>query len=218
MPSIEPVGEFGSRQWCEACGEWSVKQLEEANLPADMAWGFSEVYTHLPERLMPEGPEVAGYYIMVKDTEISAGDGAPAECLELPGFHITARWGVICNQSGRQYGREGGQQRQVDQQAMYRAIEEYRGQPREFVTHHGQHVWPDGIRAALIRSAHEEGGTGYEEGGGLHNVAAKMQKPSPELADLPTTVMGVPDFANMTESQKQRFLNLCAVDTTAKPE
>ena len=102
-----------------------------------MAWGFSEVYTHLPERLMPEGPEVAGYYIMVKDTEISAGDGAPAECLELPG---------------------------------------------------------------------------------LHNVAAKLQKPSPEFADLPTTGMGVPDFASMTKSQKQRFLKLCAVDTAVRQE
>ncbi len=37
MSDIEPVGEFGSREWCEACAEWSVKQLEEANLPADMA-------------------------------------------------------------------------------------------------------------------------------------------------------------------------------------
>ena len=215
MPDIEPVGEFGSREWCEACAAWSIKQLEEANLPADMAWGFSEVYTHLPERLMPEGREVAGYYIMVRDGEISGGDGAPAECLEPPGFHITARWAAICNHSGRQYGREGGQQRQVDQQAMYRAIEEYLGQPREFVTHHGPHEWPAEIRAALIRSAYE-GGTGYEEGGGLHNVAAKLQKPSPEFADLPTTGMGVPDFANMTESQKQRFLKLCAVDTAAQ--
>ena len=101
---------------------------------------------------------------------------------------------------------------------MYRAIEEYLGQPREFVTHHGQHVWPDEIRAALIRTAYEEGGTGYEEGGGLHNVAAKTQKPSPEFADLPTTGMGVPDFSNMTESQKQRFLKLCAVDTNGRQE
>ena len=214
MSEIEPVGEFGSREWCEACAEWSVQRLREANLPADMAWGFSEVYTHLPERLMPPGREVAGYYILVKDGEISAGDGAPAECLKTPGFHITARWGAICNQSGRQYGSEGGRQRGVEQQAMYQALEEYLGQPCELVAHHGPHSWPDEIRAALIRSAYE-GGTGYEEGGGLHNAAAKMQKPSPEFADLPVTGMGVPDFANMTESQKRRFLKLCAVDTDA---
>ncbi len=213
MSDMEPVGEFGSRDWCEACADWSIKQLLEADLPADMAWGFSEVYTHLPERLMPEGREVAGYYILVKDGEISAGDGAPAECLGTPGFHITARWAAICNQSGRQYGSEGGRRRQADQQAMYRAIEEYLGQSLELVTHHRPHTWPEEIRAALIRSAYEEGGTGYEEGGGLHNVAAKLQKPSPEFADLPVTGMGVPDFANMTEALKQRFLKLCAVDT-----
>ena len=73
MSDVEPVGEFGSREWCEACAEWSIKQLLEADLPADMAWGFSEVYTHLPERLMPEGREVAGYYILVKEGKISAG-------------------------------------------------------------------------------------------------------------------------------------------------
>ena len=128
---------------------------------------------------------MAGYYIMVKDGEISGGDGAPAACLELPGFHITARWAAICNQSGRQYGREGGRQRGVDQQAMYRAIEEYLGRPYEFVSRHGPDEWPDEIRAALIRSAYE-GGTGYEEGGGLHNAVAKIQKPSTEFADLPT--------------------------------
>lgn len=212
MSDIEPVGEFGSREWCEACAAWSVKELRDANLPRDMAWGFTEVYTHLPERLMPAGREVAGYYILVRDGEISGGDGAPAECLETPGFHITARWAAICNQSGRQYGREGGQQRGVEQQAMYRAMEEYLGRSIELVTHHGPHTWPSEIQAALIRSAYE-GGTGYEEGGGLHNVAAKMQKPSPEFADLPTTSMGVPEFANMTEGQKQRFLKLCAIDT-----
>ncbi|MDE0225232.1 MAG: hypothetical protein OXP28_08860 [Gammaproteobacteria bacterium] len=90
-------------------------------------------------------------------------------------------------------------------------MEEYLGRSLELVTHHGPHTWPGEIQAALIRSAYE-GGTGYEEGGGLHNVAAKMQKPSPEFADLPTTSMGVPDFANMTEGQKQRFLKLCAID------
>ena len=43
-----PVGEFGSKAWCEACAAWSVEQLEKANLPADLDWGFSEIYTHPP--------------------------------------------------------------------------------------------------------------------------------------------------------------------------
>ncbi len=214
MPDIEPVGEFGSREWCEACAAWSVKQLEEADLPADMAWGFSEVYAHLPERLMPEGPEVAGYYIMVRDGEISGGDGAPAECLELPGFHITARWTAICNQSGRQYGREGGQQRGVDQQAMYRAIEEYLGRPYEFVSRHGPDVWPAEIRAALIRSAYE-GVPATKKAAGCTTWRRRCRSPRP---NLPTTGMGVPDFANMTERQRQRFLKLCAVDTAIQQD
>ncbi len=40
----------------------------------------------------------------------------------------------------------------------------------------------------------------------------KMQKPSPEFADLPTSGMGVPDFTRMSDRQKREFLELCAVD------
>ena len=44
MPEYEPVGEFGSAEWCEACGKAGAKMLQDANLPADTAWGFSETY------------------------------------------------------------------------------------------------------------------------------------------------------------------------------
>ena len=66
-------------------------------------------------------------------------------------------------------------------------------------------VWPREIGAAL--------GAGAEEGGGLHNIAATLQSPSPEFADLPMTEMGVPNFSVMTHEQKKFFLKLCAVDT-----
>ena len=50
------------------------------------------------------------------------------------------------------------------------------------------------------------------EDGGLHNIAASLQYPSPEFAGLPTTDLGVPDFEAMSEEQKQRFLGLLAVE------
>ena len=67
----------------------------------------------------------------------------------------------------------------------------------------GKAVWPPEIGAAL--------GKGSEEGGGLHNIAASLQAPSPEFADLPTTALGVPIFEQMTTQQKDAFLALCGV-------
>jgi len=52
---------------------------------------------------------------------------------------------------------------------------------------------------------------GAEEGNGLHNIAATMQAQSPEFVDYPVTEMRVPDFAAMTEAQKQDFLKRLAV-------
>ena len=60
---------------------------------------------------MEGGRQKAGYYIMVKDGEITGGDGEPEEALAIRGFHIRARWAAICNQSGAFYGREGGRKR-----------------------------------------------------------------------------------------------------------
>ena len=49
---IKPVGEFGSREWCEACASYGVRILESGDMPLDLCWGFSEVYTCPPERLI----------------------------------------------------------------------------------------------------------------------------------------------------------------------
>lgn len=205
MLDIEPVGEFGSKKWCEACAAGGVRLLQEANLPADLEWGFTEDYTHPPERLLADGREKAAYYIMVKDGKVSGGDGVPQECKALPGFHVQIQWATICNQSRSKYGREGQKKRSADEQVMFKAIAEYVDQPNPLGLGGGpKAVWPAEIGAAL--------GKGSEEGGGLHNIAASLQMPSPEFAELPTTEMGVPDFAAMTDEQKKEFLKLCALD------
>lgn len=205
VSQIKPVGEFGSKAWCEACADYGVQLLENGDIPDDVQWGFSEIYTHPPARLLTDGRAMAAYYIMVKDGEFSAGDGAPDECRALPGFHVELQWAAICNQSGAKYGREGQRQRSQDEQAMYKAIEEYVGRPNPLaMKSRGKMVWPPSIAAAL--------GAGGEEGGGLHNIAASLQAPSPEFADYPTTELGVPVFTSMSEAQKQDFLRLLAVE------
>ena len=65
-------------------------------------------------------------------------------------------------------------------------------------------IWPKPVVAALM--------VGVEEGAGLHNIAATLQQPSPEFADLPTTELGVPQFSRMDDAQKALFLELCAIE------
>ena len=204
VAELKPVGEFGSKAWCEACAHYGVKLLEDGDIPADTAWGFSEIYTDPPARLLTDGREMAAYYIMVKDGKITGGDGAPEECRELPGFHPHLPWAAICNQSGAKYGREGQRQRSMDEQVMYKAIDEHLGRENALgIGNWPKVVWPAEVAAAL--------GKGGEEGGGLHNIAATLQSPSPEFADFPTTALGVPIFTDMTDQQKQTFLQMLAV-------
>ena len=205
VAELEPVGEFGSKAWCEACAKYGIQLLEEGNLPADTAWGFSEIYTHPPARLLEGGREMSAYYMMVKDGKVSGGDGAPEECRALPGFHVAINWAAICNQSGSLYGREGQRQRSADEKVMYQEIEDYIGRPNPLnIAPGGKAVWPPAVGAAL--------GAGAEQGGGLHNIAATLQAPSPEFADLPTTELGVPVFSSMTGEQKRFFLTLCGAE------
>ena len=205
VAALEPVGEFGSLAWCEACAKYGVQLLEDGDLPADTAWGFSEIYTHPPARLVSDAREISAYYIMVKDGVVSGGDGAPDECRALPGFHVELQWAAICNQSRSKYGREGGRQRAADEKVMYAAIEAYVGRPNPLnLAPRAPAVWPPAVSAALSKGA--------EQGGGLHNIAASLQMQSPEFAALPTTAMGVPNFDAMTAEQKATFLQLLAVE------
>ncbi|MBC81154.1 MAG: hypothetical protein CMQ33_10010 [Gammaproteobacteria bacterium] len=201
VKDIEPVGEFGSKAWCAACAAGGVKLLKEANLPEDMEWAFSEVYTHAPERFHADGREIVGYYMLVKNGEVTGGDGAPEEVRNTVGFNITARWAAICSPSRVLYDGVGSKQRMEESEVMFAAIEEYVGRSNPLGRGIGpERVWFPEISTALGKN------------GGLHNIAAKLQAPSPEFADLPMTAMDVPHFAAMTDGQKQYFLELCGVD------
>lgn len=214
MATLKPVGEFGSRAWGEACAAAAIEILEAANLPSEIEWAFTEEYLHPPARLMEGGRELSGYFIKVHGGEVTGGDGVPAECLELPGFHVRAVWGVICNQSRALYGPAGQAQRAVEQAALMEAVAEYVGRPNPFelaLDEDGKpsHLlqpgfWPDEVAAAIRE--------GNDEGNGLHNIAATLQAPSPEFEGLPVTDLLVPIFDQMTEQQKEDFVALCGVE------
>jgi hypothetical protein len=201
MLDVKPVGEFGSKAWCEACAAAGVEMLKEADLPADLEWGFSEIYTLPPARLLSDERAMSAYYFMVKDGEVSGGDGAPDACLALPGFHVKIQWAAICKQSQSLYGREGQKQRSAEEKILFKELEDHAGRPNPLgLGDWSNSVWPPSIVEALSK--------GSEEGGGLHNIAANLQIASPEFEELPATEMGVPIFSKMTEAQKAGFLDL----------
>ena len=201
---LEPVGEFGSREWCEACASYGAKILEDGDMPRDLCWGFSEIYTCPPQRLIsPEWPQ-SGYYFMVKNGVVSGGAEIPEECLAIPGFHVSIRWAFVCNQSRTLYGTAGQKQRGIDEAQLMGQMSEYLG----FELDLGgvrEAIWPAPVVSALT--------VGVEDGAGLHNIAATLQSPSPEFADLLTTKLGVPDFSRMTATQKDTFIDLCRADS-----
>jgi len=204
MATLKPTGEFGSKEWGEACAAASVKILEAADLPKDFEWAFTECYTHPPARLMEGGREKAGYYILVKDGKISGGDGEPEEALAVRGFHIRARWAALCNQSGAFYGKEGGATRREGEQVLREAIAKHVGRENSYGEKQPSEMyWPETISGPLM--------AGSEEGNGLHNIAATMQIQSPEFVDFPVTEMRVPIFDEMTEEQKEAFIKLLAI-------
>ena len=205
VSDLSAVGEFGSKAWGEACSNASVKILQAANLPKSINWAFTEDYSHPPERLMENGRKNSGYYIMVKNGEVSAGDGIIAEARALPGFHVQLPWAYIASQSGVIYGKAGQQQRSQDESQLMKDITMYlnrenpfelgldkQGAPSYLLEPIGP--WPAEVGKAL--------GEGSEEGNGLHNIAATLQSASPEFADLPLTDTKVPLFSEMSEKQK----------------
>ena len=215
VSDLSAVGEFGSKAWGEACSNASVKILQAANLPKSINWAFTEDYSHPPERLMENGRKNSGYYIMVKNGEVSAGDGIIAEARALPGFHVQLPWAYIASQSGVIYGKAGQQQRSQDESQLMKDITMYLNRENPFELGLDKHgapsyllepigPWPSEVGKAL--------GEGSEEGNGLHNIAATLQSASPEFADLPLTDTKVPLFSEMSEQQKESFLSLCGVE------
>ena len=215
MSTLKPVGEFGSKAWGEACVAGAIKMLEAANLPSSITWAFSEDYTYPPARLMEGGRTHAGYYLMVKDGQISGGDGILEEARAIPGFHAKVPWASICHQSGAFYGREGQKQRSAEEAILFAAIKEYVGRDNPLsldINDEGKPSimldpvgpWPKEVGLAL--------GEGAEEGNGLHNIASTIQTSSPEYSDLPVTALRVPIFSEMTEQQKNSFVTLCGIE------
>jgi hypothetical protein len=220
-PNEEEKWEFGSAEWCQFAGELGVRLIEAADLDlSKYEWGFSEIYTHTPERLMA-GRDQASYHFMISGGKVSGGAGVPDECLALPGFHVSVPWGAIAHASSFLYDLVGQRARSADERVMWQEIAEATGTPAEgkaaakpeetktprcTVCGSPDHerrdcpVWPPGIGEALS--------VGASEGGGLHNVTAKRLEPSPEVKDLPQTERGVPVLSKMTDEQKDAFLRL----------
>jgi hypothetical protein len=217
--SNQEIWEFGSLEWSQFAGELGVRLLEEANLDlSKYEWGFSEEYTHIPERLLA-GRDKAGYYFMVHNGKVSGGASLPEECLALPGFHISIEWALIAHASAVIYDLAGQRKRGADAAVLNAELEAAgygpkkspkqaaeKREPRCPVCgspdHDREHcpVWPPGIGEALSVDA--------DKGGGLHNITAKRLKRSPELDDLPETEYRVPIFSKMTDEQKERFIKL----------
>ena len=202
MSSLHEIGEFGSQAWSEGCSGFGIKILESADLPSDLVWAFSEIYTSPPKRLLSETYDQTGYFFMVNKGVISGGTKITQECLSLPGFHAKMKWGYICNQSRTLYGFEGQRQRTEEEKTLRDEMEKYLGYSPDLGGIDNP-FWPKPIIAALSH--------GVEEGGGLHNIAAKMQSKSPEYDGMPVTEMGVPDFSRMLDEQKKAFIKLCSV-------
>ena len=205
ISSLKKEGEFGSKEWGEACAAAAVKILKAADLPSDFEWAFTALYTLPPDRLMKDGRTQSGYYIMVRNGEITGGDGEPEEALAIPGFHIRARWAALCNQSGAFYGADGKLKRDQDELVMRESIERYLGYEDPYgEMQPSERYFPETVRGPLM--------AGSEEGNGLHNIAACMQTPSPEFADYPVTELLVPIFDEMSEEQKKSFIKLLGID------
>tara|TARA_A100001037_G_scaffold138649_1_gene125518 strand:+ start:4581 stop:5216 length:636 start_codon:yes stop_codon:yes gene_type:complete len=205
ISSLKKEGEFGSKEWGEACAAAAVKILKAADLPSDFEWAFTERYTLPPDRLMKDGRTQSGYYIMVRNGEITGGDGEPEEALAIPGFHIRARWAALCNQSGAFYGADGKLKRDQDELVMRESIEIYLGREDPYgEVQPSERYFPETVRGPLM--------AGAEEGNGLHNIAASMQISSPEFAGFPVTEMLVPIFNDMNEEQKRSFIKLLGID------
>ena len=206
--------EFGSHEWCQSAANLGVRLIGESDLDlSKYEWGFSEEYTHIPERLLA-GRDKAGYHLMIHNGEVSGGASLPDECLALPGFHVSIDWALIAHSSYFPFNRRGWQERQAahavlraDLQAAgitpnWRRFYETTAEKREPLCtscgspdHERQNcpVWPPGIGEVLAANTSRE---------------TKWLRRSSELEGLPETEWGVPIFTEMKDEQKVRFISL----------
>ena len=91
--------EFGSLEWVQYAAGLGVSLIGQSELILSRyEWGFSEEYTHIPERLLA-GRDKAGYHMMIHNGQVSGGTTLPDECLALPGFHVSIDWALIAHSS-----------------------------------------------------------------------------------------------------------------------
>jgi hypothetical protein len=212
--------EFGSIEWVQYASGLGVALLEQSGLHLDQyEWGFSEEYTHIPERLLA-GRNKAGYHLMIHDGRVSGGASLPDECLALPGFHASVDWALIAHSSYFPFNVEGIRQRASDHAALradlkaagvphvwnapgfgeVAEVDAGKSRPRCPVCRSPDHdrqdcpVWPPGIGEVLAENK---------------DKTVRLRR-SPELEGLPETEWGVPVFSSMTEEQKARFTALLA--------
>ena len=206
--------EFGCLRWCEFASGLGIKLITRANVDLhNCEWGFSEKYTHTPERLM-DGRKLAGYHLMIKDGKISGGPFIPQNCLDLPGFHAVVDWALIAHSSYLPFNTIGNQERGTAQVKLRRELKEIgigdgkwslesglktdKKPPRCRACGSEEHdrvdcpVWPPGIGEAL----------------GNNPDHRWRLKRSPELEGFPETEWGVPIFSDMDEAQKTAFKKL----------
>jgi hypothetical protein len=210
--------EFGSTEWVEYAASLGVALFEQSMLDfGKYEWGFSEEYTHIPERLLA-GRDEAGYHLMIHNGTVSGGPSLPDECLALPGFHPSVDWALIAHSSYFPFNVEGQRQRASDHAALRADLEAAgvpfvwnvpgfgevaeptagNSRPRCPVCRSPGHdrpdcpVWPPGIGEALAENKDKN----------------KRLRRSPELEGLPETEWGVPVFSQMTDEQKARFTAL----------
>jgi hypothetical protein len=189
--------EFGSLEWCQFAAETGVKLIKQANLDLDkFEWGFSEEYTHVPERLLA-GRDRVGWHFMIHNGKISGGASLPDECLNLPGFHARVEWALIAHASSFIYDLKGQGKRFEDEQILNNELDKL-GKGRKEKSFKSKPVWPPGIGEALV-------GIGGE---GLHNITARRLLHSPEVKNFPQTEFGVPILTKMTDEEKERFYKL----------
>ena len=197
--SLDQKWEFGSCEWCQFAAETGVRLIRGANLDLEAyEWGFSEEYTHMPERLMG-GCDRAGYHFMIHHGKVSGGASLPDECLALPGFHVAIEWVLIAHASSFIYDQEGQRKRSADE-AVLRTDLAAAGKGTEKDPMRSAPVWPRGVAEVLSAGASERGG--------LHNLTARRLLHSPEVKDLPQTAFGVPVLTKMTAEEKAHFYRL----------
>ena len=216
--------EFGSIEWVQYAAGLGVALFEQSGLDlSKYEWGFSEEYTHIPERLLA-GRDKAGYHLMIHNGKVSGGTSLPNECLALPGFHVAVDWALIAHSSYFPFNVEGHRQRASDH-ATLRADLKAAGVPfvwtgpgygRKGSTEEVTEVTAEKRRprCPACRSPDHDRQNCLVWPPGVGEVLAENKdkttrlRRSPELEDLPETDWGVPVFSRMTDEQKARFIDL----------